>query len=119
MAELLDMLGMLTSARKPGHVVGWRLGKSIGHEEFLARVAAWQELLRRTSGEAFALYLNDSIEFASALFGAWAAGKVVYLPGDTLAGTCANLRQTVDGYLGGVPPEWNPICRQRKTKGSR
>ena len=109
MAELLDMLGMLTSARKPGHVVGWRLGKSIGHEEFLARVAAWQELLRRTSGEAFALYLNDSIEFASALFGAWAAGKVVYLPGDTLAGTCANLRQTVDGYLGEFPPEWNPI----------
>ena len=109
MAELLDMLGMLTSARKPGHVVGWRFGKSIGHQEFLARVAAWQELLRRTSGEAFALYLNDSIEFASALFGAWAAGKVVYIPGDTLAGTCANLRQTVDGYLGEFPPEWNPI----------
>ena len=109
MAELLDMLGMLTTARKPGHVVGWRFGKSIGHEEFLARVGAWQELLRRTSGQAFALYLNDSVEFASALFGAWAAGKMVYLPGDTLPATCAYLRQTVDGYLGEFASEWNPI----------
>ena len=80
MSELLDMLGMLTTARKSGHVVGWRLGKSVGYEEFLARVQAWRELLRRTSGQAFALYLNDSIEFASALFGAWAAGKMIYLP---------------------------------------
>jgi acyl-CoA synthetase (AMP-forming)/AMP-acid ligase II/3-hydroxymyristoyl/3-hydroxydecanoyl-(acyl carrier protein) dehydratase len=109
MAELLDMLGILTSARKPGHVVGWRFGKSIRHEEFLARVGAWQELLRRTSGRAFALYLNDSIEFASALFGAWAAGKKVYLPGDTLPATCAYLRQSVDGYLGEFAPEWNPV----------
>jgi acyl-CoA synthetase (AMP-forming)/AMP-acid ligase II/3-hydroxymyristoyl/3-hydroxydecanoyl-(acyl carrier protein) dehydratase len=109
MAELLHMLGMLSTARKPGHVVGWRFGKSIGHEEFLARVGAWQELLRRTSGQAFALYLNDSIEFASALFGAWAAGKKVYLPGDTLPATCAHLRQTVDGYLGEFASEWNPV----------
>src|SRR5262245_25999699 len=109
MAELLHMLGMLSTARKPGHVVGWRFGKSIGHEEFLARVGAWQELLRCTSGQAFALYLNDSIEFASALFGAWAAGKKVYLPGDALPATCAHLRQTVDGYLGEFASEWNPI----------
>jgi len=109
MAELLDMLGMLTTARKPGHMVGWRFGKSIGHEEFLARVRAWKELLRRTSGQAFALYLNDSVEFASALFGAWAAGKMVYLPGDTLPATCAHLRQTVHGYLGEFASEWNPI----------
>jgi acyl-CoA synthetase (AMP-forming)/AMP-acid ligase II/3-hydroxymyristoyl/3-hydroxydecanoyl-(acyl carrier protein) dehydratase len=109
MAELLDMLGMLATERKSGHVVGWRFGKSIGHEEFLARVGAWQELLRRTSGQAFALYLNDSIEFASALFGTWVAGKMVYLPGDTLPVTCTHLRQTVDGYLGEFAPEWNPI----------
>src|SRR5262245_77051 len=109
MAELLDMLGILTSARKPGDVVGWRLGKSIGHEEFLARVGAWQELLRRTSGHAFALYLNDSIEFASALFVAWAVGKKVYLPGDSLPATCVCLRQNVDGYLGEFTSEWNPV----------
>src|SRR4030095_85618 len=109
MPELLDMLGMLTSARKPGHVVGWRLGRSVAYEDFLAGVRGWRELVRRTSGQTFALYLDDSIEFASALFGAWAAGKKVYLPGDTLPATCAHLRQTVDGYLGEFASEWNPI----------
>ena len=109
MAELLDMLGMLTTVRKPGHVVGYRYGKSIQHEEFLARVGAWRELLRRTSGQRFALYLNDSVEFASALFGAWAAGKVIYLPGDTLPSTCANLRQIVHGYLGEFASQWDPM----------
>ena len=109
MAELLDMLGILTTVRKPGHVVGCRYGKSIQHEEFLARVGAWRGLLRRTSGQRFALYLNDSVEFASALFGAWAAGKVIYLPGDTLPSTCANLRQIVHGYLGEFASQWDPM----------
>ena len=109
MPELLDMFGMLTTGRRLDHRVGWRLGRSVGYEEFLARVRAWLELLRRTSGQAFALYLNDSIEFASALFGAWAAGKVVFLPGDTLPSTCANLRQSVDGYLGEFASQWDPM----------
>jgi len=109
MAELLDMLGILTTVRKPGHVVGHRYGKSIQHEEFLVRVRAWRELLRHTSGQRFALYLSDSVEFASALFGAWAADKVIYLPGDTLPSTCANLRQIVHGYLGEFAPQWDPM----------
>lgn len=109
MPEFLDMLSALITARKPGHRVGWRLGRSVGYEDFLARVRAWRDLLRRTSGQAFALYLNDSIEFAGALFGAWAAGKMIYLPGDTLPATCAYLGQTVHGYLGDFSSEWNPI----------
>jgi acyl-CoA synthetase (AMP-forming)/AMP-acid ligase II len=109
MAEILDMLDMLSRVRAPGHIVGWRLGKPVGYEEFLARVRAWRALLRRTSGRAFALYMSDALEFASALFGAWASGKTIYLPGDTLPGTCASLRQTVQGYLGEFASEWNPI----------
>jgi len=109
MREIRDMLSLLTTVRTPGHVVGWRLGKPVGYEEFLARVRAWQALLRRTSGQAFALYISDAIEFASALFGAWASDKTIYLPGDTLPGTCASLRQSVHGYLGEFASEWNPI----------
>lgn len=109
MPELLDMLAMLTTARRPGHTVGWRLGRSVGYEDFLTGVRAWRELLRRTPGQAFALYLNDRIQFASALFGTWAAGKMVYLPGDTLPATCAHLRQTVHGYLGEFASEWNAM----------
>jgi acyl-coenzyme A synthetase/AMP-(fatty) acid ligase/3-hydroxymyristoyl/3-hydroxydecanoyl-(acyl carrier protein) dehydratase len=109
MSELLDMLGMPTTAQRSGHVIGWRLGKSVGYEEFFARVRAWRARLSRTSGQAFALYLSDSIEFASALLGAWGAGKTIYLPGDTLPGTCASLRRSVHGYLGEFASEWNPI----------
>ncbi|MGH8203426.1 MAG: AMP-binding protein, partial [Steroidobacteraceae bacterium] len=110
MPEALDMLGLLTGERSSCQPVAWRLGKSIGHGEFLARVRAWRELLRRVSGHAFALHIRDSVEFASALFGAWQAGKTIYLPGDTLPATCANIRQTVDGYLGEFAPEWAPMA---------
>jgi acyl-CoA synthetase (AMP-forming)/AMP-acid ligase II/3-hydroxymyristoyl/3-hydroxydecanoyl-(acyl carrier protein) dehydratase len=109
MPELLDLLGILTTGRKPHSVVGWRLGKPVDCEEFLARVRAWRELLRRTSGQAFALNIGDSIEFASALFGTWAAGKMIYLPSDTLPGTCANLRPFVNGFIGEFASEWNPM----------
>ena len=108
MPELLDMLGLLATGHKTGRRVGWRDGTSVDYEEFLARVRGWRRLLRRTSGQAFALHLSDSIEFASALFGAWAAGKTIYLPGDRLAGTCANLCEVVNGFLGEFPSQWNP-----------
>src|SRR5262249_17846917 len=75
----------------------------------LERVAAWRGLLARLSGQRFALYLNDSLEFASALFGAWQAGKTVFLPGDKLPATCAGLRQSVDGYLGEFEADWEPL----------
>jgi acyl-coenzyme A synthetase/AMP-(fatty) acid ligase len=44
------------------------------------------------------------------LFGAWQAGKTIYLPGDKLPGTCADLRRSVDGFLGEFAPEWAPIA---------
>src|SRR5262249_61892052 len=109
MPEILDRLGVLGGVRTAGHVVGRRLGKPVGYEEFLTRARAWQALLKRTSGQAFALYMSDAIEFASALYGAWPSRKTIYLPGDTLPGTCASLRQTVQGYLGEFASEWNPI----------
>src|SRR5215510_14449853 len=109
MPELADMLSMLTRARRPNHIIGWRLGKPVAYEEFLARVWDWRTLLMRTSGQAFALYIDDRIEFASALFGAWAGGKTIYLPGDKLPVTCASWCQTVHGYLGEFPAEYAPL----------
>src|SRR5215510_4625909 len=114
MPELADMLSMLTTARRPSHIIGRRLGKPVGYEEFLARVWDWRTLLMRTSGQAFALYIDDRIEFASALFGAWTGGKTIYLPGDRLLGTCASLRQTVHGYLGVFSAEYAPFRRPTK-----
>jgi 3-hydroxymyristoyl/3-hydroxydecanoyl-(acyl carrier protein) dehydratase len=53
--------------------------------------------------------MDNAIEFASALFGAWHAGKVVYLPGDNLPETCARLRAEVNGFLGEFTVECSPI----------
>ena len=108
MPEAIDLLSVLDTARSLGQTVTWRRNKAVNHREFMVRVSAWRRLLSRTSGQAFALSLNDSAEFAAALFGAWQARKIIYLPGDRLPDTCAAMRKTVDGYLGDFAPEWMP-----------
>ena len=108
MAETLDMLTVLSAARPPCQTMGWRRGAVLSYEMFLKRVRAWRALLALISGQAFALYLDDSVEFTAALFGAWQAGKTIYLPGDNLPGTCASLRRSVDGYLGEFAAAWQP-----------
>jgi len=110
MLESADMLDLLAAPRPPGSTVAWRGGVSVSWEGFLAGARAWRALLRAESGRRFALYIDDGIEFAAALFGAWYAGKTIYLPGDRLPGTCADLRQNVDGYLGEFAPEWQPMA---------
>ena len=109
MAETLDMLVLLNAPRASSQVVAWHDGSAVSFAEFRARVRAWHALLRCNLGKTFALFLEDSIEFASALFGAWHAGKIVYLPGDNLPVTCAGLRETVDGFLGEFASEWSPL----------
>jgi len=108
MLERLDVLSALAAPRPPDHQVGRRAGQPVLFRELLLRTRAWHALVRQLSGEVFALYLADSIEFAAALFGAWHAGKIIYLPGDTLPATCAGLCGHVDGFLGEFAPEWMP-----------
>jgi acyl-CoA synthetase (AMP-forming)/AMP-acid ligase II len=70
---------------------------------FLARVAAWREAFADRPGRNHALHLDDSFEFAAALFGGWLAGKVLWLPGDTLPATLHRLGSDVDGWAGDLP----------------
>ena len=112
MIEPLDMLDVWTMPGSFRRTVGWRANRAIQYAELLERVFAWRRLLARLSGERFALYLSDSLEFAAALFGAWHAGKTIFLPGDKLPATCASLRQSVDGYLGEFGPDWYPETPQ-------
>jgi acyl-CoA synthetase (AMP-forming)/AMP-acid ligase II len=108
MAEASDMLSLLSSARSSCQTVAWRAGNPVSYEAFVTRARAWRSLLKRAPGQAFALYHGDAIEFAAALFGAWHAGKTIYLPGDKLPGTCASMRRSVDGYLGEFDSVWQP-----------
>ena len=109
MAETCDLLGFLAAMNSTSGTVGWQEGNPVRFQEFLSRVRAWRSLLRRHRGRSFALYMDNAIEFASALFGAWHAGKVVYLPGDNLPETCARLRAEVNGFLGEFTVECSPI----------
>jgi acyl-coenzyme A synthetase/AMP-(fatty) acid ligase/3-hydroxymyristoyl/3-hydroxydecanoyl-(acyl carrier protein) dehydratase len=106
--ETLDLLGRLSSPRAPCDTVAWRGGSAVSWQEFFDQAHAWRTLLRHLPGQAFALYHTDAVEFAAALFGAWHAGKTIYLPGDSLSNTCATMRHGVDGYLGEFAAVWEP-----------
>ena len=110
MAEPLDMLSLLGRSGASCRTIAWRLGAPVSYEEFVTRVRAWRALFRHSDGRAFALYHGDGVEFAAALFGAWHAGKMIYLPGDNLPGTCANLHSNVDGFLGEFDAAWQPLA---------
>lgn len=108
MAEALHMLSVPITPRPLSQTIAWRRQQAVSYAEFLARTRAWRQLLSRTSGQAFALFVSDAAEFGAALFGAWQAGKTIYLPGDRLPRTCYALRRVVDGYLGEFGPDWKP-----------
>jgi len=116
-ADSLDLLTALSAARPLCQVVGWRRGEALSYEIFLDRVRRWRAFLERDSGQAYALYLDDSVELAAALFGAWQAGKTIYLPGDNLPATCAGLRESVDGYLGDFAATWQPQAPPQDAPG--
>jgi acyl-coenzyme A synthetase/AMP-(fatty) acid ligase len=104
------MLRLLCAAPSARRTIGWRHGEPVEYGHFVRRVNAWRALLLETSGSSFALYSDDSLEFACALFGAWHARKMIYLAADRLPGTCARLRENVQGYLGEFPSECQPLA---------
>jgi acyl-coenzyme A synthetase/AMP-(fatty) acid ligase/3-hydroxymyristoyl/3-hydroxydecanoyl-(acyl carrier protein) dehydratase len=105
----VDLLDALNAPRSASHIVAWQDGAPVRWDDFLRRVYGWETLLRHTPGSNYALYISDSIEFCAAMFGLWQAGKTAYLPADTLTATCLNLANSVDGFLGEFPAEWNPL----------
>lgn len=108
MVDSLASLACIAALRPAEFIVGWRNGAAVRNDEFLGRVAAWRNLLRRSPGNDFALYFDDSLEFGAALLGAWQSQKTVWIAGDTRAPTCAALTESVDGFLGEFPPACSP-----------
>ena len=70
------------------------------HLAFRRRAAQWRAAFASRSGQDWALYFEDTAEFAAALFGAWHAGKRVYLSGDNLPATLSRLAPHVAGFAG-------------------
>ncbi|MBI2769157.1 MAG: acyl-CoA synthetase [Burkholderiales bacterium] len=101
-----DWLPLAEVASRPGlasRPVAWRGGKPVTRARFLADAAAWRAAFAAQPGARFALYFDDGYEFAAALYGAWHAGKEVYLPGDRQASTLEALLPQVDGCAGDLP----------------
>ena len=104
MSELFHHL----ERRAPGELAGWRAGSPVLHGELLARIRAWAALGRRSTATRVALFIDDSLEFAAALVGAWLSGKTVWLGADTLPATCDALAGQVEAFWGQFPPRHEP-----------
>jgi acyl-coenzyme A synthetase/AMP-(fatty) acid ligase len=87
----------------PATALAWRGGAALSEGSFLAQVAAWRDALAAQPGARWALFAEDTFDFAAALFGAWHAGKTVVVPGDMQDDTVARLRAATDGFLGDLP----------------
>jgi acyl-CoA synthetase (AMP-forming)/AMP-acid ligase II len=77
-----------------------RDGRPILRPQFMRDVTGWQAAFEHHPGTRFALSFEDAYDFASALFGAWHAGKQVFLPGDIQPATRARLDPLVDAWAG-------------------
>lgn len=93
----------------PDHVTGWRDGAPYANAQFRADILGWRRRLTAAAGTRFALFDTDTLRFAAALFGAWLAGKTVYLPSDALPDTCRALQAEVDGFIGDFEQQWRPL----------
>ncbi|MBO9538214.1 AMP-binding protein [Herbaspirillum sp.] len=108
-AAPLDLLQLPFQHFPPDHVVGWRDGTAVSNRTLRRDILGWKRMLEQNNGQRFALFHADSLHFAATLFGAWLAGKTVYLPSDALPETCRALQSEVDGFLGDFEAAWQPL----------
>lgn len=113
MHDALLHLPATLAARPANAMAGWRGPAPVSCAALVRRVQDWQALLAAQQGRHFALYFEDSLEFAAALLGGWQAGKTVWLTADTLPASCAALRARVDGFLGEFPQDCAPLMPVR------
>ncbi|MDR7269615.1 acyl-coenzyme A synthetase/AMP-(fatty) acid ligase [Pelomonas saccharophila] len=88
----------------PPDVIGWRRREPVAGAEFIKQAGRWQAAFAAHPGQRFALYFQDSLSFAAALFGVWQAGKQAWLPGDLTPASRQALASRVDGFAGDAPP---------------
>ncbi|MFY2564326.1 AMP-binding protein [Corallococcus terminator] len=103
MAERIAIEHLLTQGRPADFPVAFREGQVLTFADLEARAAGWRAAYEGHEGQRFALYLEDTFEFAAALLGAWHAGRCVYLPSEVQPTTRERLRREVDGFVGQIP----------------
>ena len=93
----------MPQSRADGHVVAQIGSGVVTHGQWVRSVQAWFAALQRVSGQDIALYLNDPLDFAAALWGAWHAGKTPVLLSDIQPQTLAHLLPQVAACVGQLP----------------
>lgn len=104
-----DLHLLLAGVRPAVQAVARRGAAAIDFDQFRHMVAGWRAAFAAVPGERFALYFEDTVEFAAALFGVWHAGKCAVLPGDALPATLDRLTRYVDGFAGVLPAACQPM----------
>lgn len=87
----------------PPAVVGWRRREAVAGSDFLLEAGRWQAAFAAHPGQRFALFFQDSLHFAAALFGLWQSGKQAWLPGDLTAASRQALAAQVDALATDLP----------------
>ncbi|MCM5682695.1 AMP-binding protein [Schlegelella sp. S2-27] len=103
---LNDWIPLTEVGSRAGHAsrpVAWRTDGTLDGAAFSQAVARWQGAFSGRNGKRWALYLEDSFEFAAALYGAWHAGKTPFLLGDAQPATLSRVAGEVDGFAGDLP----------------
>lgn len=68
-----------------------------------ARVAYWRSRLPTEPGQRWAVYHQDTVEFAAILLALWQLGCTACIPGDNRPATQARLERRVAGFAGQYP----------------
>jgi acyl-coenzyme A synthetase/AMP-(fatty) acid ligase len=100
----------------PTDVAGWRGRLRVSGTELRAEAGRWQAAFEAQPGARVGLYFQDTLHFIAALFGAWQAGRQVWLPGDLTPASRQALAQRVDAFAGDVvAPDGLPLVKPAET----
>ncbi|WP_434299478.1 AMP-binding protein [Corallococcus exiguus] len=118
MAEPLALETLLVHGRPAGHPVARSEDGVRDFGAFRARVAGWRSAFAAHGGQRYALFTEDTFEFAAALLGAWHAGVCIYLPADARPATLDALKAHVDGFAGRAPQGQGPLAPAMNEDGT-
>ncbi len=92
-------------------------GKTVLWQQFISHISAYQSDIENEFGcgaeNKLAIYFEDSYQFLTTFCAILISGNSVVMPGNNLKGTCANLTDYVDGFIGDFD---NEIVSELKVK---
>ncbi len=101
--SLRQLLAAPQNARKGSHILAFAGADTCDWAQFCSRLSAWEQRFAGVEQPLVALYLDDSLEFAAALFALWRLGKQALVPANNLPATCQQLQLLTPCFAGDFP----------------